>query len=113
MFKKVYINYKKKRIKVIANNCNFFKKISGLMFSRRKNAEILLFDFKQKQKIIIHSFFVFYPFLAIWLDKKNKVIESRIVNPFNPYVSSEKPVFKLIEIPINKKNRRILSLFSS
>lgn len=110
MIKKIYIKYRKKKIKIIADDCNFLKKGSGLMFSRREKAKILLFDFKQKQKIIIHSFFVFYPFVAIWLDEKNKIVEKKVVNPFNPYVSSRKSVFKLIEIPINKKNKHILSL---
>ncbi|MEK6913582.1 MAG: hypothetical protein AABW47_02825 [Nanoarchaeota archaeon] len=110
MKKQIVIKYKRKRIKVIAENCNFFKKISGLMFSRREKAGILLFDFKKKQNITIHSFFVFYPFVAIWLDKKNKIVEMKIVKPFNPYISSKKPVFKMIEIPINIKNKKILSL---
>jgi uncharacterized membrane protein (UPF0127 family) len=83
------------------------------MFSRRETAKILLFKFKKSQKIMIHSFFVFYPFLAVWLDKKGKIVDLKIVNPFNPCVSPKKPSFCLVEIPINSKNKHILSLFFS
>ncbi|MEK6826879.1 MAG: hypothetical protein AABX99_00140 [Nanoarchaeota archaeon] len=83
------------------------------MFSRREKAGILLFDFKEKQKIVIHSFFVFYPFVAIWLDEKNKVIDLKIVKPFTFCVSPKKSCFKLVEIPINKKNKRKADSFPS
>jgi len=110
MKKQIIINFRNKKIKVFAEDCNFFKKFSGLMFSRRENAKILLFNFKIKQKIKIHSFFVFYNFIAIWLDKKNKVIDLKIVKPFSPCVSPKKSGFKLVEIPINNKNKKILKL---
>jgi len=110
MKKKITIKYKKKRIKILAENCNFFKKFSGLMFSLRKNAKILLFDFNTKQKIRIHSFFVFYSFVAIWLDKNNNIIDLKVVKPFNPCISPRKSGFKLVEIPINNKNKKILKL---
>jgi uncharacterized membrane protein (UPF0127 family) len=113
MIKQITIKYKKREIKLTAEDCGFFRKFTGLMFSRRERAGILLFDFKNRQNIAIHSFFVFYPFVAIWLDKNNKVIELKVVNPFNPYISSEKPTFRLVEIPINKKNKKILSFFFS
>jgi uncharacterized membrane protein (UPF0127 family) len=110
MKKQITIKHKKKRIKLTAEDCNSFRKFSGLMFSRSEKAKILLFDFKRKQNIAIHSFFVFYPFVAIWLDEKNKIVELKVVKPFKPYISSKKSAFKLIEIPINSKNNRILSL---
>ena len=109
--KKISIEYKNKKIKFYAEDCNFFKKFSGLMFSRRENVGILLFDFEKKQKISIHSFFVFYPFIAVWLDKKNKIVDLKVVNPFTFCVSPKKSCFKLIEIPINYKNRKIVDFF--
>jgi len=112
MRKKIIINYKKKKITLIAEDCNIFRKFSGLMFSRREKAGILLFDFKEKQKIVIHSFFVFYPFVAVWLDKKNKVVDLKIVKPFTFCVSPKKSCFKLVEIPINKKNGKTTNFFS-
>lgn len=105
------IGYKKKRIKVLAENCNLWRKFSGLMFSRREKAGILLFKFKKEQNIAIHSFFVFYPFLAVWLDRKNKVVDLKIVKPFNPCVYPEKNFLSLVEIPINKKNKEIVNSF--
>jgi uncharacterized membrane protein (UPF0127 family) len=110
MKKKITINFGKKKIKLFAEDCNFFRKFSGLMFSRRENAKILLFRFKMKQKIKIHSFFVFYNFIAIWLDEKNNIIDLKIVKPFIPCVSPKKSGFKLVEIPINTKNKKILKL---
>jgi uncharacterized membrane protein (UPF0127 family) len=109
MKKIIKVGFKKKRINLAVEDCNAFRKFSGLMFSRREKARILLFSFKKKQSIAIHSFFVFYPFVAIWLDKKNKITELKVVKPFNPYVSSKKLAFKLVEIPINNKNKKILS----
>jgi uncharacterized membrane protein (UPF0127 family) len=110
MKKKIIINFKDKKIKVIAEDCNFWRKFSGLMFSRREKAGVLLFDFKEEQKIAIHSFFVFYLFVAVWLDKKNKVVDLKIVKPFIPCVSPKKSCYKLVEIPINKKNKKTVKL---
>jgi len=108
MKKEIIIHYKKKKIKVIAKDCNALQKFIGLMFSRREKAKILLFSFIRKQKIKIHSFFVFYSFIAIWIDKKNRVVDLKIVKPFTPCVSPKKSVSNLVEIPINKKNKKIL-----
>lgn len=112
MKKRVIIKYKKKKISVVADNCNLLKKFIGLMFSRRENAKVLLFGFKKRQKISIHSFFVFYPFIAAWLDKKNKVVDLKIVRPFIPIVYPKKPSFSLIEIPINKNYRKIVEFLT-
>jgi uncharacterized membrane protein (UPF0127 family) len=111
MYKKICIKYKKRNINVIADDCNLLKKTIGLMFSRRENAKILLFSFRKKQKIAIHSFFVFYPFLAVWLDEKNEIVNLKVVKSFIPYASSRKKCLRLVEIPINNKNKRILALF--
>ena len=50
----------------------------------------------------IHSFFVFFPFLAIWLDDKDKIIDSKVIKPFRFSILPSKKFVKLIEIPINK-----------
>lgn len=90
-----------------------FGKIKGLMFCRRENAKPLLFEFKKPSKTRIHSFFVFFSFLAIWLDSKNKVLEYKIVTPFTLSVSPKKNYFKLLEIPFNKKYGKFIGLFFS
>ena len=78
------------------------------MFSSRKNARALLFNFKKPVKLAIHSFFVFYPFLAIWLDNKNKAVKISVVKPFTLFVKPKKSFLKLIEIPINEKYKKIV-----
>lgn len=77
-------------------------KVRGLMFRRRENCPALLFEFKKPTEMKIHSCFVFFPFLVLWLDYKNKIIEKRIVKSWKLSVSpSIKKYSKLLEIPIN------------
>jgi len=71
----------------------------------------LLFEFNKQTNIAIHSYFVFFDFLAIWLDDKNKVIEWKIIKPFNSLTRPNKSFFKLVEVPINKNNEKILQFF--
>ncbi len=85
-------------------------KIRGLMFYRREKADSLLFEFKKPTLLKIHSCFVFFPFVAIWLDNKNNVLGIREVKPFRLNVGINKPFFRLVEIPINKRNRSILRI---
>ncbi|MFH1365099.1 MAG: hypothetical protein ABIH28_00755, partial [archaeon] len=58
---------KNKKINIEVVRCNFFQMFRGLMFTRKEKARVLLFDFKKPVKIAIHSYFVFFPFLAVWL----------------------------------------------
>jgi len=102
---KIFLNFKNKKFEIFVEKCNLFGMIKGLMFSRREKANALLFEFDKKIKISIHSLFVFYPFLAIWVDKKNKVLEIKKVFPFSLGVFPKFKCEKLIEIPINKKYR--------
>jgi len=104
------ILYKKKKIEVSARKVSKFGKFSGLMF-KTKNSENLLFEFKKETKMQIHSFFVFFNFLAIWLDKKNRVVDFKKVNPFTPKISPNKSFSRLIEIPFNNKNKKIIRFF--
>ena len=75
------IKFKKQKINIPLKKASLFGKFSGLMF-KSKNAENILFEFRKKTRITIHSFFVFFPFLIIWLDDDNFVVEKRIVKPF-------------------------------
>ena len=106
--KKIRVFYGGKRTEIPAKKVPFFGKISGLMFHSRET-ENLLFDYDKKTKMSIHSFFVFFPFLAVWLDDKNKIIEKRIIKPFTFSAKPRRNYTKLLEIPINNKNRGILS----
>ena len=101
------INFKNKMIEVPeVKECNWLKKIIGLMFCRRENANALVFSFHKQTKMAIHSLFVFFPFIAVWLDEKNKVMEMKKVKPFTLKVSSTNPYYQLLEIPINQKYKK-------
>ena len=106
-----------KQIKVGFGNKIFYldvKKLSyagfltGLMF-KSKNSENLLFDMPGEWGI--HSFFVFFPFLALWLDEKNNVVDWKIVKPFSLFVKPKRKFSKLVEIPLNLKSQKIISIF--
>ena len=78
---------------------------------KKKTTENLLFECNEKTRLRIHSYFVFFDFLAIWLDKENKVLEWKIVKSFTSNVKPKRSFFKLIEIPFNKKNEEIIKSF--
>ncbi|MEK6844269.1 MAG: hypothetical protein AABX83_02480 [Nanoarchaeota archaeon] len=109
---KIIINYRGKRLNLDVKKLGKFSKGIGLMF-KNKNNENLLFDFEKDVGISIHSFFVFFPFLVIWLDVKNNVLEYKVVKPFWPYIRPKKYFRRFIEIPLNKKNEKIIRLFES
>jgi uncharacterized membrane protein (UPF0127 family) len=111
MKREIVIKYKKRKIKIIAEDCNFLKKFTGLMFSNRQNSRALLFSFRRKQKIMIHSFYVFYSFIALWLDEKNNIVDLKIVKPFSLCISPQKSTFRLVEIPINDYYQKIVKIF--
>ncbi|MBS3085224.1 DUF192 domain-containing protein [Candidatus Pacearchaeota archaeon] len=98
---------KHKNNKIIIGNVIEYKGINkfvGLMFKQREKSSALQFNIPNQA---IHSLFVFFPFVAVWLDDKNNVVDSKIVKPFQLYVKSRKPFNKLIEIPLNKKYKEI------
>jgi uncharacterized membrane protein (UPF0127 family) len=83
----------------------------GLMF-RNRNTDNLLFAFSTPSRVAITSWFVFFPFLAIWLDKNKKVTEFRVVNPFIASFQPKKNAKYLLEVPINAKNSQMLKNFA-
>jgi uncharacterized membrane protein (UPF0127 family) len=105
---KVNFNYKNKKINLEAKKCEGLMKGIGLMFSSKEKTDILVFEFKDLGKHAIHSFFC-SRFVAVWLDEKNKVVDLKIVSPWRLSVRPKKDFRKLIEIPINKKNKRIIN----
>jgi len=110
MLKKVFFIYKGKKFAINARSCNSFRKFIGLMFSRREKTEALLFAFKKQVDFRIHSFFVFFPFVAVWLDEKNDVIEIKKVTPFTVSVRAKRPYKKLLEIPWSSRYRKNIKL---
>ena len=98
------------RINVKARKVSSFGKVRGLIF-RSKNTDNLLFEFKKDGKRGIHSLFLFFPFLAVWLDSKDRVLEFRVVDPFCFHVCPDVLSRKILEIPLNKENEKVLRLF--
>jgi uncharacterized membrane protein (UPF0127 family) len=106
--KNIKVGFKGKRFNIEARELTFLGQFIGLMF-RTKNSNNLLFPVGGNWSI--HSFFVFFPFLAVWLDSKNKVLEYKIVKPFTFIVKPKKTFSKLVEIPLNEKNQKIIKVF--
>ena len=88
-------------------------KIRGLMFCRREKCPALLFEFKKPTKLKIHSCFVGFSFIALWLDNKNNILEKKVVRPWKISISPRKPFNKLLEIPINTKYCSLIEDLSS
>lgn len=80
------------------------------MFRRRENAPILLFGFGDKVFEVLHSLFVFFPFLLIFLDGE-EIIEVKLVKPFRFWIRPKKKFTGVVEIPINLKHRREIDFF--
>ena len=99
--KRVNFEYGDKDYSLDFIDCNFLKRISGLTFTRRSKAKALLFDFKKPVFTSIHSLFVFFDFVAIWLDEKGNVVDLRVVRPWTFSVCPTIKFNKLLEIPIN------------
>ncbi|RLG12449.1 hypothetical protein DRN73_02580 [Candidatus Pacearchaeota archaeon] len=105
------IFFKNKKIKIQVSVCNYFQKIIGLMFTRKQKAKALLFDLKKP--LAIHSFFVFFSFYALWLDKENKVLKIKKIKPFTFHIKPRIKFSKILEIPINKKYKEIIKKLQS
>lgn len=73
-------------------------KYFGLMFRTRKTRP-LCFESKKDVYMNIHSYFVFFSFLAIWLDKHDNIVNQIIMLPFTTY-NPQHLARKLIEIPL-------------
>lgn len=78
---------------------------------RTQSTENLLFSFSEDTDTEFHSFFVFFPFLMLWLDEKNIVIEWRIVMPFSTVKAPKRKFRNVVEIPCNLKNEKIIKIF--
>jgi uncharacterized membrane protein (UPF0127 family) len=112
----------KKRMQVIIKNdskrlvvknvkkLSEFQKGIGLMFHSKEKCPAMLFEFTRPTTMMIHSLFVFFKFGAVWLDDKNRIVDKKLVKPFKLAVSSEKPFYKLVEIPVNKYYKKEIKL---
>jgi uncharacterized membrane protein (UPF0127 family) len=108
---KTFVFFQKKKIELEVFNCNFIEKGIGLMFMNEKNAKILQFSFNELTNLGIHSFFVYFDFLAVWIDNYNKVIQVDYVKPWTKFVRCKKNYKRLIEIPVNSNNTNLIKKF--
>ena len=67
------------------------------MFRSREKAPSLLFDFEGPSREILHSLFVFFPFVVIWFDE-NKIVDIKFVKPWKLYIVPKKSFDKFLEI---------------
>ena len=109
---KFLIHFKKKNILIKVKRTNFISKCFGLTFKTR-NTSNLLFEFNKPVtwRGNLTSWFVFFPFLTLWLDDKNNVIDTRVVEPFIFSISQKKEFYKIIELPFNLSNRKLIESF--
>jgi len=76
------------------------KKMRGLMFRKKFNhALVFLLNKKTRIGASIHSFFVFFPFDIIWLDKEKIIDLKQNVKPFTLNLTPKKPSDVFIELP--------------
>ncbi len=102
-----FISHTGGKLRVPVKNVGFFRRGIGLMF-RGTRTNNLLFSFRKPSRAAITSWFVFFPFAAVWLDEQKHVLEARIVKPF---VFSLKPRFPsafLLELPCNQANSKVI-----
>jgi len=109
---KISVNFKGKNNLIDVRKTGFFGKGLGLTF-RTKNTENLLFEFSRavNWQGNLTSIFVFFPFMTLWLNDKNKVIDFRVVRPFEFCIRQKKKFHKIVEIPLNDKNKSIIVRF--
>ncbi len=78
---------------------SIFSRARGLMF--RKNPKRILFIFKKEGIYPIHSFFVFFKFDAIFLDKNMKITEIfENISPFTLFIKPTKNAKYLLELEV-------------
>lgn len=86
-----------------------WKRTRGLMFRRRIEKPLLfVFPVSSQVECSIHAFFVFFPFDAVYLDEKKRVVDVRErIKPFTPIIFPKKKAKYLIEAPAGwaKKNK--------
>lgn len=108
MNKKIFLDFGRKKIPIEAHVVRGFGRFAGLMFSRKEKARVLLFEFRKPVRLAIHSLFVFFPFIAIWIDENGKIIDIKKVKPFSLTICPEKNFSSFVEVPLNKKNKNIV-----
>ena len=88
-----------------------FKKAKGLMF--RKNLDralVFWLDRESRLGASIHSYFVFFPFDIIWLDKNKQIVDTRTIPPFRLIQMPKKKAKYFIELPAGSIKKANVSI---
>ncbi len=104
----VLVRYKGKGIEIPSRKVSLLS--TGLMF-RTKNTGNIVFENLNGRDFALTSWFVFFPFLVLWLDKRKKVVDFKVVNPFEMSIRSVKGTDCIVEIPVNRRNKKIVGFF--
>lgn len=90
----------------------FPKKLRGLMF-RKKPSHALLIPLKKEKKrgAGIHSFFVFFKFDAVFLNKEKEIVDiKKKIKPFKPLIIPKEPSKYILELPPGKSDEENLEI---
>lgn len=91
----MHILIKKRKLSV--QFCRGFAAALGFMFHFSSDyAKVLAF--KKEQKISLHMFFVFFPLLAVFLDKNKRIVEIKKLLPFTFYNCGKMAKY-VVEVP--------------
>lgn len=86
-----------KNKKINAQLCKGLAATIGFMFQFRSSyAKVLVLD--EAKKAELHMFFVFFPIYAIFLNDRNRVVETALLKPFTFYSSKKKAKY-VLEMP--------------
>jgi len=106
----ISLQFKNKKLIVRAKRVGFLGRFRGLMFKSRYS-DNLLFEFENGYKSDLHSFFVFFSFLVLWVDGKDRVVDCMFCRPFMTRISTEKGYNRIVELPLNNRNKGIIDFF--
>ncbi len=106
--KKVVVSVGKRKKIFTVRGVPFWYEGFGLMFKSKKKARPLLFSYNISTRMSIFSLCIPFEFLAVWLDKKNNFIESKVVKLGERGIYPNKKFRKLIEIPMTKNYKALI-----
>jgi len=89
-----------------------FKRARGLMFRRNIEKPLLfILPAESRELSSIHSFFVFFPFDAVFLNSKGVVVDIKEnIKPFRLRITPKKPAKYIIEMNGGEAERRGISI---
>jgi uncharacterized membrane protein (UPF0127 family) len=78
----------------------FWRRLRGLMLRPRLTTdEAYLFTFPSESAAAasVHMMFVFFPIALVWLDRCQRVVDTRLARPFRLWYAPRRPAKYLIE----------------